>query len=120
MVGLRLVTLLPADDGQSWHHSPATPPDHARISGDFLYGSGLRRTPDGGAPNSAALPSYFVVNSAVTHLLRVSARSSVEARLAVLNLFDKTCLLRDGTGVGVGAPQYGLRRSLYAGLTATF
>jgi hypothetical protein len=66
------------------------------------------------------LPSYFVVKSAVTHLLRVSARSSVEARLAVLNLFDKTCLLRDGTGVGVGAPQYGLRRSLYAGLTATF
>jgi outer membrane receptor protein involved in Fe transport len=91
-----------------------------RISGDFLYGSGLRRTPDGGAPNSAALPSYFVVNSAVTHLFGVSARSSVEARLAVLNLFDKTYLLRDGTGVGVGAPQYGLRRSLYAGLTATF
>ena len=35
-----------------------------QISGDMIYGSGLRRTPDNGAPNSAALPAYAVVNTA--------------------------------------------------------
>ena len=44
----------------------------------------------------------------------------VEGRLALINLFDKSYLLRDGSGVGVGAPQYGARRSLYAGLSTSF
>jgi outer membrane receptor protein involved in Fe transport len=38
----------------------------------------------------------------------------------MVNLFDKTYLLRDGSGVGVGAPQYGARRTLYVGLSTRF
>ena len=94
--------------------------DSNRVSGDVIYGSGLRRTPDGGAPNSAALPAYTVVNTAFTHTWKTSATSTTEGRLAILNLFDKTYLLRDGSGVGVGAPQYGARRGFYAGLSTTF
>ncbi|MCX7175474.1 MAG: TonB-dependent receptor [Proteobacteria bacterium] len=90
------------------------------VSGDMIYGSGLRRTPDGGAPNSAALPAYSVFNMAFTHSWKTSATGTTEGRLAILNLFDKTYLLRDGTGVGVGAPQYGARRSLYVGISTTF
>jgi len=44
----------------------------------------------------------------------------VEGRLALVNVFDKTYLLRDGTGVGVGAPQYGMRRTFFAGLSTAF
>ena len=91
-----------------------------RISSDVIYGSGLRRTLDGGAPNGAALPAYSVVNTSFTHTWKTSAAGTTEGRLAILNLFDKTYLLRDGTGVGVGAPQYGARRSLYAGISTTF
>ena len=91
-----------------------------QLSADFLYGSGLRRTPEGGAPNSATLPKYVTVNTALTHTWDKTAVGKVEGRLAVINLFDQSYLLRDGSGVGVGAPQYGARRSLYAGLSASF
>jgi len=92
----------------------------SQISTDFLYGSGLRNTPDGGAPNSSALPHYTTVNAAFTHTWKESMIGSVEGRLAIINLFDKSYLLRDGTGIGVGAPQYGARRTLYAGLSTSF
>ncbi|QNK68468.1 TonB-dependent receptor [Variovorax sp. PAMC26660] len=91
-----------------------------QVSGDLIFGSGLRRTPDGGAPNSAALPHYAVVNAAYSHTWKESSGGDIVGRIAVLNLFDKSYLLRDGTGVGVGAPQYGTRRSLYVSMTTHF
>ena len=92
----------------------------SQISGDFLYGSGLRKTPDGGAPNSASLNSYTVFNAALVHNWKKTIVGDLEARLSLLNLFDKVYLLRDGSGVGVGAPQYGARRTLYLGLSTSF
>ncbi|MET3134139.1 outer membrane receptor protein involved in Fe transport [Oxalobacteraceae bacterium GrIS 1.11] len=92
----------------------------SQLSADFLYGSGLRKTPDGGAPNSASLPQYATVNTAITHTWKETAAGKVEGRIALLNLFDKSYLLRDGSGVGVGAPQFGPRRSLYMGLSTSF
>jgi outer membrane receptor protein involved in Fe transport len=91
-----------------------------RVGTDMIFGSGLRNTPDGGAPNSSALPSYTVVNASYSHTWIEPEGKNVEARLSVLNVFDKSYLLRDGTGIGVGAPQYGLRRSLYASVTKRF
>ena len=91
-----------------------------QLSGDFLYGSGLRLTPDGAAPNSGTLPHYTTVNLALTHTWKNTPAGKVEGRLALINAFDKSYLLRDGSGVGVGAPQYGARRSLYAGLSTSF
>lgn len=92
----------------------------SEVSGDFLYGSGLRLTPDGGAPNSGHLPSYTTFNASLTHNWKATAIGNVEGRLALVNLFDKSYLLRDGSGVGVGAPQYGARRTVYAGLSTSF
>jgi outer membrane receptor protein involved in Fe transport len=92
----------------------------SKISGDVLYGSGVRRTLDGGSPNGAALPHYSIFNLNVTHNWAKTLLGDIEGRIALLNLFDKTYLLRDGTGVGVGAPQYGLRRGFYAGLATSF
>ncbi|MYM24344.1 TonB-dependent receptor [Duganella sp. FT135W] len=92
----------------------------SQISSDFLYGSGLRMTPDGAAPNSGHLPHYTTVNFALTHTWKATPVGTVEGRLALINAFDKSYLLRDGSGVGVGAPQYGERRSLYAGISTSF
>ena len=91
-----------------------------QVSGDLVFGSGLRRTPDDGAPNSAALPHYAVVNAAYSHTWKEASGGDIVGRVAILNLFDKGYLLRDGTGVGVGAPQYGTRRSLYVSMTTHF
>ncbi len=92
----------------------------SQLSGDFLYGSGLRRTPIGAAPNSGTLPSYVTLNMALTHTWKTTPVGKVEGRLALINAFDKSYLLRDGSGVGVGAPQFGARRTMYAGLSTSF
>lgn len=92
----------------------------SKISADVIYGSGLRNTPAGGDPNSSTLPSYTTVNAALTHTWRRSGEGTIEGRIAVINLFDRSYLLRDGTGVGVGAPQYGASRGLYVGLYSNF
>jgi outer membrane receptor protein involved in Fe transport len=41
-------------------------------------------------------------------------------RFDVVNLFDTTYLIRDGSGIGVFAPQYGPRRGFYAGVVKKF
>lgn len=91
-----------------------------RVSTDMLFGTGMRATPDGAAPNSASLADYTVFNAGYTHTWRIGEKSELEGRLAVLNIFDHSYLLRDGTGIGVGAPQYGARRTFYSGLTLKF
>ena len=91
-----------------------------QLSGDILHGSGLRKTDDGGTPNGASLPAYTTANFALTHTWKQTPIGKVEGRLALINAFDKRYLLRDGSGVGVGAPQYGARRSLYLGLSTSF
>jgi outer membrane receptor for Fe3+-dicitrate len=91
-----------------------------QISSDLIYGSGLRNTPSGGTPNSTELPGYSEVNAALTHTWKKTGVGTIEGRLALINVFDKSYLLRDGTGVGVGAPQYGAPRTLYAGISTSF
>jgi outer membrane receptor protein involved in Fe transport len=50
----------------------------------------------------------------------VSAGLAVKLRLDVANLFDQVYRLRDGTGIGISASQYGPRRGLYAGAALLF
>lgn len=91
-----------------------------RLSGDFLMGSGLRNTPDGGAPNAGTVPGSFTINTNLTRTWKNSPIGDIEGRIALLNLLDRSYLLRDGTGIGVGAPQYGARRTLFVGISTSF
>ncbi|MDE8343171.1 MAG: TonB-dependent receptor [Acidocella sp.] len=92
-------------------------PDQARLSADLVVGSGLRAS--GSVPNGLELPGYYVINLSYVQKLGV-AWPGLSARLDALNLLDRAYVIRNGTGVGVGAPQYGLRRSLLVGLTQHF
>ncbi len=85
------------------------------LSTDLIYGSGLRR--EGVVPNGAALPGYPVVNFSANRSFTLSKLGTWAARVDLINAFDKVYEIRDGTGVGVGAPQYGARRALYFGLS---
>ncbi len=95
-----------------------------RISGDFLVGSGLRSAlvlPDGSSiPNGDHLPYYTQINGAVTHAFDISGGHKLSVRFDVINMLDKVYQIRNGTGVGVGAPQYGPRRGFFGGLSLTF
>lgn len=83
-----------------------------QLSADLLYGSGLRR--DGATPNSDHVPGYVQVNLGVSRELGMGG---LKARFDVINVFDEKYEIRDGTGVGVGAPQYGARRGFFVGLS---
>ena len=98
-------------------------PTPLRLSADLLVGSGLRSSASD-IPNGRALGGYYTVNlSALQKLapevLGGSGRGT-ELRLDVINLLDRKYLLRDGSGLGVGNPQYGLRRAILAGLFQKF
>lgn len=52
----------------------------------------------------------------LTHIYAIPG-AGLTARVDVINVFDKEYQIRNGTGVGVGAPQYGPRRGLFFGLS---
>ena len=87
-----------------------------RLGADLLYGSGLRR----GFANTEHLPPYTQVNLSASQTFDVENIGKLEARLAVINVFDRSYRLRDGSGIGVGASQFGPRRGAYLGATKYF
>ena len=87
---------------------------------DMVYGSGLRKDdPAGIVPNGASVPGYVQVNLGLSQAIG-GEEHSVTLRLDVTNVFDQVYLLRDGSGVGAGQPQYGPRRSFFVGLRKAF
>ena len=93
----------------------------ARYTADAIFGSGLRTTPDdSGNSNSSHLPSYLTFNLGATYKFDTSPFGRLDGRLAIINLFDKTYEVRDGTGIGVGPPAFGPRRAFYAGISKPF
>ena len=89
---------------------------------DFVYGSGLRTDdPNGIVPNGGKLPGYWVLNAGIAQNFDGPGfLKGVSIRADVLNLLDKKYQLRSGSGVGVGAPQWGERRGFFAGVTKNF
>jgi outer membrane receptor protein involved in Fe transport len=110
------------DHDQTWSGSAGVAymfnpdsPRRTRVSADLLVQSGLRAsTPT--IPNGATLPAYTTANFSVVQRLR----PGTDLRLDVLNFADARYEIRNGTGVGVGAPQFGIRRSVLAGITRRF
>jgi len=84
------------------------------ITTDMTYGSGLRS----GFANMDNNPPYVVVNAGVSREFKWSSDGKpITVRFDVVNLFDKIYELRNGTGIGVFAPQYGARRGFFAGIS---
>ena len=72
-------------------------------------------------PNGSHLPYYRQVNLGVSHTFTGwgpgSGKNAPTVRFDVINLFDTGYQIRNGTGIGVGAPQWGPRRAIYGGIT---
>ncbi len=84
---------------------------------DVLYGNGLRA--DGDVPNGRKLPSYTTLNLGVEQTIKLP-HGALKARLDIVNVADEVYEIRDGTGVGVGAPQFGMRRGFFGSLSYAF
>jgi len=90
------------------------------ISADLTYGSGLRAgdLSDGVVPNSLHTTPYAVVNTGLSHDFKWSPDfKPLTVRFDIVNLFDQVYELRNGTGIGVFAPQFGARRGYYVGIS---
>jgi hypothetical protein len=85
-----------------------------RFSASMIYGSGLRS----GFANTDHVPSYTQVNAGVSHdFYIVAPNKPTTLRFDIVNLFDKIYEIRNGTGIGVFAPQFGPRRGFFFGVT---
>jgi outer membrane receptor protein involved in Fe transport len=83
-----------------------------RFSASMIYGSGLR------SGFGDHVPSYTQVNLGLSHDFNIVAPNKpTTVRFDVVNLFDKIYEIRDGSGIGVFAPQYGPRRGFFVGIS---
>jgi len=98
-----------------------------RLYADALYGSGLRA--DGGGvedaagdpiPNGASVPEYYSINFGAEQSFTVGKGKILKARLDVVNVTDNSYELRDGSGVGVNAAQFGERLGFFGSLSFVF
>ena len=89
-----------------------------RVSADVLFGSGLRTSVV--TPNDTSLPAYATVNLSLTQKVPINGSKGTQIRLDAINLADSVYELRTGEGVGVGAPQYGMRRAFFVTLAQKF
>jgi outer membrane receptor protein involved in Fe transport len=99
-----------ASAGVSYKYSGTT------YMADALFGTGLRR----GFVNSDHLPAYWQLNLGAAHDFTLPMVGKLKTRLTVLNVFDRSSQLRDGTGIGVGAPQFAPRRTFYVAISKPF
>ncbi|WLE63515.1 TonB-dependent receptor [Burkholderia plantarii] len=86
------------------------------FSFDGIVGSGLRE----GFANTGKLPVYEQVDLSVVQHLDLPWLGKADGRLVLVNAFGSNYALRDGSGIGVFAPQYGPTRAVYAGVTKYF
>jgi outer membrane receptor protein involved in Fe transport len=85
-----------------------------RFSASMIYGSGNRS----GFANTDHVPSYTQVNLGISREYLFPGWSKpTTLRFDVVNLFDQIYQIRDGSGIGVFAPQFGPRRGFFVGIS---
>ena len=84
-----------------------------RFSADMIYGSGLRA----GDFNLDHVAPYGQVNVGMSREIAMPGDKPITVRFDVINLFDHIYEIRDGTGIGVFAPQFGPRRGYFVGVS---
>ena len=82
------------------------------FSTDMIYGSGLRN----GDANIDALAPYAQFNVGLKRDFAMPDGQPITVRFDVVNVFDTVYQIRNGTGIGVFASQYGPRRGYFIGI----
>ena len=80
---------------------------------DGLFSSGLR----GGFANQEQLPKVWQFNLSASRFFHIPKLGQVENRIILLNMFDRTNLIRPASGIGVFQAAYGPRITVYDALT---
>lgn len=86
------------------------------FSAQARYGDGLRKD----FANTGKLLPNFQLDLGAMRSVHLGALGALDLRLAAINVLDRRNVIRDGTGIGVGAPQYGPRAAVYFGVAKPF
>jgi hypothetical protein len=86
------------------------------LAADGIYSSGLR----GGFADSEQLPQVIQVNLSAERTVHIAGMGELSNRLALLNVFDRTNLIRPAEGIGIFQSAYTPRRTLYYTLSLRF
>jgi outer membrane receptor protein involved in Fe transport len=84
-----------------------------RFSASMVYGSGLRS----GFANTDHVAPYATANIGISREIKQPDGKPLTVRFDVVNVFDTVYELRDGSGIGVFAPQFGERRGYFVGIS---
>ncbi len=80
---------------------------------DGAYGSGLRA----GFANTGEVPFNWTLDLGAARSFDISGAGKMTARVVLINVFDRTNILREGTGIGIFEPAYGPRQALYGSIS---
>jgi outer membrane receptor protein involved in Fe transport len=95
--------------------------DGTKFIADMFYGSGLRT----GFANTDHLPAYWQLNMGVSrefmpwwgkNIMGLNDKP-MTVRFDVINVLDTIYQIRNGSGIGVFASQFGPRRGYFVGLS---
>ena len=98
----------PSYAGENWWGSLCG----TTISTDMIYGSGLRA----GNANIDTEAPYAQFNVGLSHDFAMPDGKPLTVRFDVVNILDTIYQIRNGSGIGVFASQYGPRRGFYVGI----
>ncbi len=84
-----------------------------KLSADMIYGSGLRT----GDANISSERPYEQFNVGVSREFAMPDNKPLTLRFDVVNIADEIYQIRNGSGIGVFASQFGPRRGFYFGIS---
>ena len=89
--------------------------ERTNITGQMLYGSGLRTAEEGAKTNSSHENSYTVYNASITHTIPLPWHGQkMLLGFDVINLFDRQYFYNSGQGsIGLGIAHAGMPRSYF-------
>ena len=99
----------PSGLGERWWDSLCG----TKVSADMIYGSGLRT----GDANIGTESPYAQFNTSIAHEFAMPDGKPLTVRFDIVNLFDTIYQIRNGSGIGVFASQYGPRRGYFFGIS---
>ena len=89
--------------------------ERTNISGQMLYGYGLRTAEEGARTNSSHEPSYTVYNASITHVIPLPWHNQkMLVGFDLINMFNEKYFFNSGEGsIGLGIAHAGMPRSYF-------
>lgn len=89
--------------------------ERTNISGQMLYGYGIRTAEEGARTNSSHEPSYTVYNASITHMIPLPWHNQkMLLGFDLINMFNEKYFFNSGEGsIGLGIAHAGMPRSYF-------